>query len=193
MCVHRLLCVGLSSAADIWHCMGTCVPACGEQMWTPACECVCACVKGREGECVCVCVHMCVQQMSCVLLLRLAALCCCSLVQTGLATCFSVCEDKPRLRLYNLSIAAAKPRLSHDPQCDRHRPPPLLDDEVLLTHTYRALSLFRSPSLTPTHCLSVAASWTRFAICLSCTWFVAGWDFFLFRLPPQQSALCISA
>lgn len=93
MCM--LLCVGLSFAADIWDSMYNRMPACSEQMWTPAC--------------VCVCVHVCAADVLCsVLFPRLAGLCCCSLVQMGLATCFSVCKDKPRLHCFNLSIAAAK-------------------------------------------------------------------------------------
>lgn len=45
MCM--LLCVGLSFAADIWDSMYNRMPACSEQMWTPACVCVCTCVRSR--------------------------------------------------------------------------------------------------------------------------------------------------
>lgn len=73
---------------------------------------VSACVKERER----VCVHVCAADVLCsVLFPRLAGLCCCSLVQTGLATCSSVCKGKPRLCLFYLSIAAAKSRPSHHP------------------------------------------------------------------------------
>lgn len=74
--------------------------------------CVCerpACAAREESERESVCVHVCEADVLCsVLFPRLAGLCCCSLVQTGLATCFSVCQDKPRPRRFNLSIAAAK-------------------------------------------------------------------------------------
>lgn len=79
--------------------------------WTK-CEqpaCVCGGERERGRDRVCVRVHVCEADVLCsVLFHRLVGLCCCSLVQTGLATCFSVCQDKPRLHRFNLSIAGAK-------------------------------------------------------------------------------------
>lgn len=67
-------------------------------MWTP-CMCVCMCERKS----------LCAADVLCsVLLPSLAGLCYCSLVQTGLATCFSVCKHKPHLFHCNLSTAATK-------------------------------------------------------------------------------------
>lgn len=110
-----LLCVFLSFTADIWDCMFNHMPSCG---WTNVNPLhvsprvfVCVCVTVKERERVCVHVHVCAADVLCSALFpRLAGLCCCSLVQTFLATCFSVCKDKPRLHPFNLSIAAPMPR-----------------------------------------------------------------------------------
>lgn len=117
------------------------MPARGEQMWT------CECVKERA----CVCVHVCAADVLCSFLFpRLAGLCCCSLVQTVLATCFSVCKDKPCLHCFNLSIAAAKSRPNNTHSLTGSAS--VLDDAVLLTHANHTPF-----SLTHT----VAVPWTR--------------------------------
>ena len=104
--LHTALCVLCSQYMRLYIWPHACA------WWTNVNPCVwvrmCVCVWKRES----VCVHVCAADVLCsVLFPRLAGLCCCSLVQTGLATCFYVCKDKPHLRRFNLSIAAAKSRL----------------------------------------------------------------------------------
>lgn len=110
--------------------------------WTNVNSCMYGCVWKREGVCVCTCVC---SRCPVFCSSRLAGLCCCSLVQTGLATCSPVCQYKPRLHRFNLSIAAAK----GPPSCP-------------MTLFYSRI-LTMLPFLPPSHllCLSVAMLWTK--------------------------------